>query len=86
MRLTDKKRVVDVEIREWDPSRYGYGPDWAEDFFDAATLPYNDELDAYEVKDVDYCIHMALSEDDEGACYNAPNMHVFVDGEWINRC
>lgn len=57
MKLTDGKRTVDIEMAEWDGN--GWTPDWSNDFFEAGTLKYNEEKDAYIVPNVDYCIEQA---------------------------
>lgn len=72
MKLTDGKRTVKITMHTFDGT--DLGPDWSQDFFEAGCLPYDDETDAYFVKDVDYCIDMAedwkhgrgdFAEDDE---------------------
>ena len=66
MKITDGKKTVEIEIKRWNGN--GYDPDWSIDYFVAGSLPYDDETDTYTVTDVDYCIEMANSTDDEGAC------------------
>lgn len=66
MKITDGKKTVEIKIRRWNGN--GYDPDWAEEYFNAGSLPYDMEKDAYVVEDVDYCIDMANSADAEGAC------------------
>ena len=56
-RLTDGKKTVEITINNWTGD--GYTPDWSADFFDAGCLHYNEELDAYQVEDVDYCVDQA---------------------------
>lgn len=50
MKLYDKNKIV--EIKMFDDEN---GVDFSKDFFDAGCLKYDPELDAYRVKDVDYC-------------------------------
>lgn len=66
MKITDGKKTVEIHINTWDGSNWG--PDWAEDYFDAGSLPYDEETGIYTVQDVDYCIDMANGTDSEGAC------------------
>lgn len=68
MRMTDGKRLVEITIQRWNGS--GYDPDWSIDYFNAGSLPYDDELEAYVVEDVEYCIDAANSTDPGlGACF-----------------
>ena len=57
-RLTDGKRTLEIAMNNW--TKYEYTPDWSVDFFDVGCLPYNSELDAYQVEDVDYCVSQAM--------------------------
>ena len=57
MKLTDGKRVVEIRMQVWNGN--GYDPDWSNDFFEAGGLPFNEEVDAHIVADVDYCIEQA---------------------------
>ena len=57
MKITDGKKTVDIEMKVWEGS--GFSPDWSMDFFDAGSLPYNEETETYTVDDVDYCIEQA---------------------------
>ena len=57
-RLTDGKRTLEIAMNNW--TKNDYTPDWSADFFDVGCLPYNEELDAYQVKDVDYCVAQAM--------------------------
>ena len=57
MKLYDGKKLVEIKMRTWTGS--GYTPDWSTDFFDAGSLKYNEDLEASEVEDVDYCISQA---------------------------
>lgn len=66
MKMTDGKKTVEIKIQRWNGN--GYDPDWSADYFDAGSLPYNEETGTYTVEDVDYCIEMATSADEEGAC------------------
>ena len=66
MKITDGRKTVEIEIKRWNGS--GYDPDWSADYFCAGSLPHDEEADTYRVDDVDYCIFMAESADEEGAC------------------
>lgn len=55
MRMTDRKRTVDIEMKVWSGS--GYAPDWSKDFFEG--LEYDEAAEAYIVENVDYCIASA---------------------------
>lgn len=57
MKLYDGKKIVEIEMTTWTGS--GYTPDWSIDFFNAGSLQYDEDLDAYRVEDVDYCIDYA---------------------------
>ena len=65
MKLTDGRKTVEITIRDW--SENSYGEDWSQEYFSAGSLPYDEEADAYLVPDVDYCVDMAMSEDEGGA-------------------
>ena len=69
MKMTDGKRTIEITIQKWNETGYtGYGEDWSKDFFDAGSLPYDEETDTYTVEDVDYCIDYANSDNpEEGA-------------------
>lgn len=54
MRITDGKKKIKIEIV--DENRV----DWSEDFFEAGLLKYNEEKEAYEVPDIDYCVEQAM--------------------------
>ena len=65
MKFTDGKRTVEIEMQNWTGN--GYTPDWSIDFFNAGSLPYDEESDTYKVDDVDYCIEQATDwENSEG--------------------
>ena len=57
-RLTDGKRTIEISMNNWTEN--GGTPDWSADFFDVGCLSYNDDLDAYCVKNVVYCARQAL--------------------------
>ena len=57
MKLYDGKKMVSIEMNNWTDN--GYTPDWSIDFFEAGSLEYNEDMDAYIVEDVDYCIEQA---------------------------
>ncbi len=66
MKITDGKKTVNIRMMVWEGS--GYSPDWSQDFFEAGSLPYNEDTDTYTVDDVDYCIEQAMEwkETNEG--------------------
>jgi len=66
MKITDGKKTVNIRMMVWEGS--GYSPDWSQDFFEAGSLPYNEDTDTYTVDDVDYCIDQAMEwkETNEG--------------------
>lgn len=72
MKITDGSKTVEIMIKRWEGN--GYGPDWSSDYFEAGSLPYDEETDTYRVDDVDYCIDFARDDfaDDE-------DMVIFVD-------
>ena len=57
MRLFDGKKMADIVMNTWDGS--SYTPDWSIDFFDTGNLQYDEDMEAYLVQDVDYCIEQA---------------------------
>lgn len=59
MKLYDNKsnKVVKIEMNVWEGTHWG--PDFSNDFFEAGSLPFCEELDAYLVPDVEYCIEQA---------------------------
>lgn len=57
-RLTDGRRILEIAMNNW--TKNDYTPDWSADFFEVGCLHYNEELVAYEVEDVDYCVNQAL--------------------------
>lgn len=71
MRLTDKTgRVLIIEMQVWDGGRPAFPPDFSQDFFESGNLPYNVDLDAYEVDDIEYCLNQAFDwERAEGDYY-----------------
>lgn len=83
MKIKDSKRTIEISMSTWTGS--GYTPDWSIDFFNAVSLPYDDETDTYTVEDVDYCIEQAndwrLSRGDFYGDELDENRCVFVDNE-----
>lgn len=68
MKLTDGKRTVEIIIVRWDGFRHG--PDWSQDYFNAGSLPYDEETNTYTVPDVQYCIDITRDGGpEEGACW-----------------
>ena len=86
-RFTDGKKTVEITMKVWNDGQYG--PSWENDFFGIGSLPYNEELDAYIVDDVDYLVDQAndwhegvgdYQDDDEGQPGHTPDDRaVFVD-------
>ena len=56
-KLTDGKRIATITMKTWDGS--SWGPDWSDDFFAVGGLEYDEDLNAYKVEDVLYCIEQA---------------------------
>lgn len=82
-RLTDGQRTVEITMNEWTGS--GYTPDWSNDFFVTGSLPYNAESDAYEVKDVDYCVEQAMDwKKGIGDFYDADVTDVDLDNRSVD--
>ena len=85
-RLTDGKKTVEIEMMVWEGN--GYTPDWSNDFFEVGSLEYDEELEAYKVEDVDYCIDQAAdwrkSTGDFSGDEPNENNTVFVNGEVLN--
>lgn len=85
-RLTDGKKTVDIEMMVWEGN--GYTPDWSADFFEVGNLEFDEEVGAYKVVDVDYCIDQAndwrKSTGDFSNDKPNENNTVFVDGEVLN--
>ena len=59
MRLTDGKRIVEINLYEKSSM-----VDGAQDYFCAGNLQYDEETDTYKVDDIDYCIGYARGEED----------------------
>lgn len=86
-RFTDNKKTVEITMKVWDGGQYG--PAWEMDFFSVGSLPYNEEMDAYIVDDVDYLVDQAndwhegvgdYQDDEEGQPGHTPDDRaVFVD-------
>lgn len=56
-RLVCGNRMVEITMTTWTGN--GYTPDWSNDFFSVGVLKYDEDLEAYEVEDIDYCIERA---------------------------
>ena len=56
-RLVSGNRITEITMQTWNGREYT--PDWSGDFFNVGTLKYDEDLDAYEVEDIDYCIEQA---------------------------
>ena len=57
MKLSDGKKAIEIKLQRWNGA--GYDPDISNDFFEAGSLPYDEENGTYIVDDVDYCIDYA---------------------------
>ena len=57
MKLSDGKKNIEIKLQIWNGA--GYDPDISNEFFEACSLPYDEENDTYIVDDVDYCIDYA---------------------------
>lgn len=81
MKLKDSNRIIEIRMCIWDGAQYS--PDFSNDFFEAANLPYDEEADAYIVKDVNYCIEQAYNWQNSEADFaeDKPNENnkVFVE-------
>ena len=54
---TDGKRTVEITMQVWNGSQGG--PSFEMDFFENGGLPYDEEINAYVVDDVEYLIDQA---------------------------
>ena len=82
-RLVDKCwSIAEIEMKVWDPERQQYGPDWSADFFEVGSLDRDEDLDAYRVEWIEYCIDAAhdweQSKGDYAMDTPNPNNRVFV--------
>lgn len=75
MKLSDGKRTIEIKLQRWNGT--GYDPDMSNEFFEAGSLPYDEEHDTYIVDDVDYCIDYANDwKDGKGDFDDADITHV----------
>lgn len=85
-RLTDGKKTAEIEMMVWEGS--GYTPDWSADFFEVGNLEFDEEVGAYKVVNVDYCIEQAndwrKGVGDFSDVEPDENNTVFVDGEALS--
>lgn len=58
MKITDGKKTVSIKMHEYDIYA-GLSPDWSLDFFEAGSLPYDEQTEVYSVPDIEYCIDQA---------------------------
>lgn len=96
MYLTDRTRLIKIEMQVWGwKGSDGFSPDWSNDFFESGCLPYDGELDAYEVEDIDYCIEQAQEWEDEDENnfvswrelvipIKLEDGHILREGDWIS--
>lgn len=93
MYLTDRTRIIKIEMRVWKDG--GYMPDWSNDFFESGCLPYDEDIDASVVDDVDYCIEQAQEWEDESddnfvfweeiVCQiKLKDGHILREGDWVS--
>ena len=59
MKLYDGKKLVEITMHLWDEREANMSPDFSNDFFEAGGLKHIEQLDAYLVDDVEYCIDQA---------------------------
>ena len=52
----DENKTIGIEMLDENT-----GCSWENDFFEVGQLPYNEELSAYRVEDVDYLVDYATS-------------------------
>lgn len=82
MKMTDGKKLVEVTMKIWNGS--GYGPDWANEFFETGGLEFDGEVDAFMVDDEDpdsnrYVDAVVLLEEDSAELTAYRIRH---NGEW----
>ena len=98
-RLVSGNRITEITMQTWNGREYT--PDWSGDFFNVGTLKYDENLDAYEVEDIDYCIEQAEDwqnkegdfygdEDPEGVernieVYDVDFPPITKDGEYLTE-
>lgn len=56
-RFTDGKKTIEITMNTWEYEQYT--PDFSADFFSVGSLPYDEEKEAYIVKDTDYLTEQA---------------------------
>ncbi len=84
----DRTRIIEISMRyhdgkSWPPN---WSPDWSNDFFDVGLLPYDDDVEAHIVPDLDYCIEMATDwENARGDFleYDDPDPATENRGVWV---
>lgn len=56
-RLYDDEKIMECSmcVTSEPNGMFTQSENFAEEFFDVGALPYNEELDAYKVEDVEYC-------------------------------
>lgn len=59
MKLYDKTRMLDIAINVVENGNWFDKYDNADNFYADGNCHYNDEMDAWEVEDIDYCIETA---------------------------
>ena len=85
-RLFDGENLVEIVMNNWVPGQ-GYTPDWSADFF--GLNKYNEDMEALEVEEVNYCIDQANDwknavgdfEEDEPNAEEIENRN--VDVTWL---
>jgi hypothetical protein len=55
-------RTATITIREWDPDREKWSPDWSQDYYEVGQLPYDEGHNWYLVDDVAYLAEYAKEE------------------------
>lgn len=87
MILKERKtgRKANVTMKIWD--RYGWSPDWSNDFFEAGSLEYDEDDETCLVDDIDYCIEQAndwrMSQGDYSDVVFEEDEEPYVFVEWL---
>lgn len=56
-RFTDGFRFLEISMKTWSDGQYS--PDFSGDFFEVGGLPYEADVNAYKVADLDYLVEQA---------------------------
>lgn len=81
MKVIDKSgRKAEIEICKWELT--GWGADMSEDIFDAGTLEYIEEEEAYEIDDCDYLLECANDWKNGKGDYSMEGSHEDAEIFW----